>query len=85
MKLINKQKQKLRKITLQELGLYAKVINLDYKPKSNKELANLISSNFNVLCTEKDLEDYERLHIHNQQLEDYALESRIQEYNLHNP
>lgn len=71
-----------RKITLQEIGVYIKVIKLDFNPKDNKELAELISDTFNLICKEKDIDDYERLHIVNNQIEDYELENRKQEYGI---
>lgn len=71
-----------RKVTLQEIGVYIKVIKLDFNPKDNKELAELISDTFNLICKEKDINDYERLYIVNSQIEDYELENRKQEYGI---
>lgn len=67
---------------MNEIGLYSKVIYLDYQPKNNEELASLITEHFNTICLPEDLENYERLSLYNQQIEDYELESRRQEYNL---
>jgi hypothetical protein len=71
-----------KRITLQEIGLYAKVISLDCKPKDNEELAKFITEHFNVLCTAKDLDDYKKLYNYNQEVEDYELENRKQQFNL---
>ena len=77
MKVVNQTK-----VALQEIGLYIKVIKLDFNPKNNKELAKLISDTFNLNCTELDIENYERLHIHHRQIEDFELESRKQQYGV---
>jgi hypothetical protein len=50
---------------------------MDYQPETNEELAKLISDNFNVNCTSRDIEVYETLHINYQSYEDYEKISRM--------
>lgn len=52
---------KKEKVLIQNLGTYIRVIQMDYNPKNNEELAELISQEFNVVCTEEDIEHYEEL------------------------
>ena len=80
-----------RRVTLDELGLYLRTIELDYKPQDNQERADLISQFFNVLCYKEDVDHYEQLaHKHQEYLQqDWELESRREEYfkslNIINP
>jgi hypothetical protein len=80
-----------RRVTLDELGLYLRTIELDYKPQDNQERADLISQFFNVLCYKEDVDHYEQLsHRHQEYLQqDWELESRREEYfkslNIINP
>ena len=62
---------------MDELGLYLRTIQLDYKPESTQEMADLITYYFNVICLPEDIEEYNRLHQINQ---DWELESRREEY-----
>jgi hypothetical protein len=65
------------RVTLGELGLYLRTIELDYKPQDNQERADLISQFFNVICYKEDVDHYEQLsHRHY----DWELESRREEY-----
>lgn len=71
-----------RRVTLDELGLYLRTIELDYKPQDNQERADLISQFFNVLCYKEDVDHYEQLtHRHEEIIQqDWELESRREEY-----
>lgn len=65
------------RVTLGDLGLYLRTIELDYKPQDNQERADLISQFFNVICYKEDVDHYEQLsHKHH----DWELESRREEY-----
>lgn len=78
------------RIRLDELGLYLRTVELDYKPVDNKERAELISELFNVICYEEDVDHYEQLNRSYQEFihhgfqefidKDWELESRRQEY-----
>jgi len=52
-----------------------KLISLEYPQHSNNSeiLSNLISDEFDVICTEEDIKGYHQLHI---QSEDFELENR---------
>jgi hypothetical protein len=67
---------------MHELGMYLFAIELDYSPSNNKEMAQLITENFGVLCLEEDIQHYEELTFHYNEIlnEDFELESRRQEY-----
>ena len=71
------KKQSLPKVKIDDLGLFLKTIELDYKPKDNQERADLISEHFNVICTLEDIEEYEMLSQHHEEfMEDFELEGR---------
>ena len=74
MKLKTNKKQKVK---LSEIGLYLRIIQMDYNPQSIQELAELIEEHFNVICTEEDVRYYEQLH---QEQEDYEKLSRMVEF-----
>ena len=74
MKLKTNKKQKVK---LSEIGLYLRIIQMDYSPQSIQELAELIEEHFNVICTEEDVRYYEQLH---QEQEDYEKLSRMVEF-----
>jgi hypothetical protein len=57
-----------------EISLYIRTIELDYKVTSNQELADLITHFFNVLCLEEDIINYKSISY------DWELESRREEY-----
>jgi hypothetical protein len=67
------------RVKITDIGLYLRLIYMDYQPKNNKETAQLINECFNVECYEKDIEVYEALHVHN---EDYEKLSRMSEFNV---
>ena len=76
-------KTRKEKIKLQDIGLYLRLIQMEYSPKDNKEMAKLISEQFNVKCTEGDVNTYEAMHIYQ---EDFEKESKIVEsgFNIFN-
>jgi predicted kinase len=65
------------KIQLEDLGIYIQLIQWEYNPENNKQIADLISEYFNVDCQEKDIEIYDALHVQN---EDYEKLSREVDY-----
>jgi hypothetical protein len=73
-----KQRERVR---MDEIGLYLRTIQLDYKPEDNQEMADLITQHFNVLCLVEDIEHYLELeHNHTIINEDYELDSRRAKY-----
>jgi len=73
-----KQRERVR---MNEIGLYLRTIQLDYKPEDNQEMADLITQHFNVLCLVEDIEHYLELeHNHTIINEDYELDSRRAKY-----
>jgi len=73
-----KQRERIR---LDEIGLYLRTIQLDYKPEDNQEMADLITQHFNVLCLVEDIQHYLELeHNHTIINEDYELDSRRAKY-----
>ena len=79
MKSLKKQLKK-SKVKLSDLGLYLKLVYLEYpEVEAPQELAEKVSAEFNVVCTKKDVLGYLDLHV---QYEDYELESRRQQYGI---
>lgn len=69
------------RVRMDEIGLYLRTIQLDYKPEDNQEMADLITQHFNVLCLVEDVEHYLELeHDLNIINEDYELEDRRAKY-----
>jgi hypothetical protein len=78
------------KVRMDELGLYLRTIDAEYKLKTNQERADLITQFFNVICLVEDIEHYEALwDKYNQERSegedwckqiDYELESRRSDY-----
>lgn len=75
------------RVRLDEIGLYLRTIQADYKPETNQEMADLITQFFNVLCLPEDIEHYESLfqeeliqHRASLNSEDLELESRRHSY-----
>lgn len=69
------------RVRMDEIGLYLRTIQLDYKPEDNQEMADLITQHFNVLCLVEDVEHYLELeHDYSIINEDYELEDRRVEY-----
>ena len=69
-----------KRVKIEDIGMYLRLIQMDYQPDNNKELALLISENFNVYCVAKDIEIYEKLHVDYHEDEDYEKLSRMVEY-----
>lgn len=80
----NLKQKNLEEVKLEDLGLYIRTISIDYKPKNNKKMAELISDHFSVICTEENIEHYNILYEHHEELvqhhEDFELESRRESY-----
>lgn len=76
--------KKVKRVRMDELGLFLSTIALDHKPRNNKESAELVTKYFNVLCLEEDVDNYERLAREYDYIthEDFELESRKQDYFL---
>lgn len=70
------------RVRMDEIGLYLKTIELDYRPKDNEERANLITEHFPVLCLEEDIEQYEEMMYYNDQIlnEDWETTSRRESF-----
>lgn len=78
-----------KRVRLDEIGLYIRTINQDYKVKSHQEMADLITEHFNVICLEEDVKYYEELEFYHREMqnaiiqnEDHELESRKHNYFL---
>ena len=65
------------RVQMQELGVFLRTIEIDFKPQNNAERAQLITEYFPVLCLEEDVDRYEML---SNIQEDYELESRRESY-----
>lgn len=65
------------RVQMQELGVFLRTIEIDFKPQNNAERAQLITEYFPVLCLEEDVDRYEML---SNIKEDYELESRRESY-----
>jgi hypothetical protein len=63
-----------KKVDLKDLGLFIKVVQMDHRIRNDKHLCKLIEENFDVECTQKELDQYRMLHI---ELEDYEKLSRM--------
>ena len=63
-----------KRVNIYDLSLYIRLIRVDFNPKNNKRLAELITSHFDVLCLEEDIEHYVEMHI---EWEDYEKMSRM--------
>ena len=77
-----KTSKKVKRVRMDELGLFLSTIALDHKARDNKERAELVSKHFNVLCLEEDVDNYEKLLNEYDYIthEDFELESRRQSY-----
>jgi hypothetical protein len=67
------------RVELADMGVYLRLIRLDYQCDSDEQLANLISEQFNVDCRTEDIENYERLY-RIKEMEDYEKLSRMAEH-----
>lgn len=79
-----KVSKKVKRVRMDELGLFLSTIALDHKTRDNRERAELVSKYFNVLCLEEDVDNYERLLREYDYIthEDFELESRKQAHFL---
>ena len=70
------------RVTMLDIGLYLRTIHLDYKPKDNQEMADLITEHFPVICLVEDIEQYETMCYYNSLIaeDDYELMSRREKY-----
>lgn len=71
------------RVRMDEIGLYLRTIEAEYKPKDNQERADLITQFFDVLCLPEDIEHYEALYEEDslKSIEmDWELESRRNQY-----
>jgi hypothetical protein len=68
----------LPKVRIDEIGMYLRTIELDYRPSNNKERAELITTHFNVCCLPEDIIYYEMLH--REYSRDYELAARREGY-----
>lgn len=71
-----------KRVEIEEIGLYLRTIQAEYSPKNNKEMAELISEHFPVICLEEDVDQYHVMYDHHEELikRDYELESRREAY-----
>jgi hypothetical protein len=71
-----------QRVRMDEIGLYLKTIELDYRPKDNEERANLITEHFPVLCLEEDIEQYEEMMYYNDSIveDDWETTSRRESF-----
>jgi len=63
-----------KKVELNEIGFYLKLINQEYGQCSNLRYAQLIEQEFDLVCTEQDVNNYQQLHV---ELEDFEKVSRM--------
>jgi hypothetical protein len=68
--------QQRKRVSIYDLGLLMRVIHMDYSPKNDEELAELISMHFDVMCLEEDIKHYRQMHV---EYEDYEKLSRMAE------
>ncbi len=73
------------RVRMDEIGLYLRTIEAEYRPKTNQERADLITQFFDVLCLPEDIEHYEQLYEEFERykeklLTDWELESRRESY-----
>lgn len=77
-----------KRVEIEEIGLYLRSIQSEYSPKNNKEMAELISEYFSVICLEEDVDAYHAAYDYHEDLlkraeqpeEDYELVSRRESY-----
>ena len=67
------------RVKVEDVGVYLKLIQMDYQCDSDDQLATLISEQFNVDCREQDIQAYENLY-KLKEFEDYEKLSRMAEY-----
>ena len=57
------RKETREKVQFDEIGLYIRLINLDYKVESTSHLATLITEHFNKECNVEDINKYEQIYL----------------------
>ena len=67
------------RVNISQIGMYLRLMHMDYQPKDNTEMADLITEHFHVKCYAEDIDVYETLHIQNSDSEDYEKISRMTE------
>lgn len=70
-------------VKLEDIGLYLRLVHMDFQPETYDEMANMICQQFNVNCTAQDVEAYEELHIQYEDMQKIECMSKIEfiEYN----
>lgn len=71
----------LSKVRVSQVGDMIKILSLEYadvEHKTFENIAKIISEEFNVICTQRDVEKYYEI----DEYEDFEKESRIVEYNI---
>lgn len=68
------RKIKRKKAQLDELGMFIRLLQIDYVIKSKEHLVTLIAEHFNKVCDVADIERYEQMHVVQ---EDYEKLSRM--------
>ena len=79
------RKKTLERVKIEELSLYLKAIYMQYGEKSHKEYSKLVSKEFNVICTKRDVENVHLMELNLKQ--DFELNAMRAEYfrNLNKP
>lgn len=74
--------QQKSRVRMDEIGLFLRTIQSEYQPKTNQEMADLISHHFNVICLVEDINHYEELTTYHEQEieEDYELMGKREQY-----
>jgi hypothetical protein len=57
------RKETREKVQFDEIGLYIRLIHLDYKVQSPSHLATLITEHFNKECSVEDIKKYEQIYL----------------------
>ena len=57
------RKKTREKVQFDEIGLYIRLIHLDYKVESTSHLATLITEHFNKECSVEDIKKYEQIYL----------------------
>jgi hypothetical protein len=51
------------RVQTEDIGIYLRLIHMDYQIEDDAQLANLISEEFGVECTAQDIYIYNKLHV----------------------
>jgi hypothetical protein len=70
-------------VNFEDIGMYLRLIHMDYQPETYDEMANMICEQFNVNCTARNIKAYEELHIEYEDMQKMECMSEIEfiEYN----